>query len=210
MDKAYLDRGYAYSQLDEQEKSKEDIPSLVRQACEDGNLEAFNALVLKYEERVFNYVLTWYHGDPYTADDLTQETFIRAFNQLHTLSHDNFVGWIIKIAHSRCANEWHARKRSPVVFLDVKRRNAGQTESNEHDSEIISRQAAIFDCLNKISYERGIVVRLHWLSGCKYQEISDLLEVKLNTVRTRIHRGMATMQQCLCSGYRDLFSANCS
>jgi DNA-directed RNA polymerase specialized sigma24 family protein len=54
------------------------------------------------------------------------------------------------------------------------------------------------------------VVRLHWISGYKYQEISELLEVKLNTVRTRIHRGMATMQQCLCSGYQDLFSGNCS
>jgi len=210
MDNEFLNRGYGYSQLDDEQKNQ-DVPTLVRQACQDGNLDAFNLLVLKYEKNVFNLALTYFQGDIYTADDITQETFIRAYNLRHTYKKDdNFVGWLLKIASSRCANEYRARVRKPAILLDDERHGAGHTESNDSRFEIRSRRTALFDCLSNISYERGVVVRLHWISGYKYQEISELLEVKLNTVRTRIHRGMATMQQCLCSGYQDLFSGNCS
>ncbi len=209
MDKSFLRRGYAYKHLDDDQKNR-DIPALVRQACKYGDLEAFNLLVLKYEERVYNYALFWWRGDIYTADDITQETFIRAYNLRHTYTKDdNFIGWLLRIAHSRCVNEYRARMQTPVILLDNELHKAGETDGNESRLEINARRDAILDCLSKMPYERGVAIRLHWLTGCKYQEISDLLEVKVNTVRTRIHRGMAAMQECLCSGYRELFVNNC-
>ena len=140
MDNEFLNRGYGYSQLDDEQKNQ-DVPTLVRQACQDGNLEAFNLLVLKYEKTMFNYALTYFPGDIYTADDITQETFIRAYNLRHTYKKDdNFVGWLFKIASSRCANEYRARVRKPAIILDDERHGAGQTESNDSRFETRSRR----------------------------------------------------------------------
>ena len=93
-----------------------DEAALIKKA-QDGDVAAFNRLVLKYQEAVYN-VAYRIMGDPQSAEDATQEAFISAYKALKRFRGGNFKSWLMRIATNACYDELRRRKRRPQTSLD--------------------------------------------------------------------------------------------
>ena len=165
-----------------------------------GDDAAFNTLVQKYQKSV--HALAWRKiGDFHYAEEITQDTFIRAYKKLSTLRNpDQFAGWLYVIANRLCIN-WLQRKKPAMQSLEetpmeiveksayahylLERREA---EAAERRYEIVKR------LLEKLPESERTVVTLHYLGEMTTKEIGKFLGVSANTIRTRLHRARKRLQ----------------
>ena len=166
---------------------------LIKQTL-SGNQDAFTVLVQRYQKRV--HALAWRKiGDFHIAEEITQDTFLRAYRKLNTLKNPQlFAGWLYVIANRMC-NTWlrkspqemQSLETIPIVKLEEQvysEYTAAQRE--EHVSE--KRIAVVKRLLQKLPESERIVVTLHYLADSPIKEISEFLGVSLNTVKSRLHR----------------------
>ena len=180
-----------------------------------GDEAAFTALVKKYEKQVHAFV--WRRvRDYHVAEEITQDTFLRAYEKLGTLRDPNrFSAWLYMIATRRFLT-WCDEKRIPMQSLEAMRQGeiealfyaqymAEQTEklTTEKQREIVEY------LLQKLPVRERTAVVLHYLSEMTCEEIGDFLDVSPNTVKSRLHRARKRLKQeegvvreTLC-GFRD-------
>lgn len=176
--------------------------SLIQQA-QEGDVAAFNRLVVQYQELVFN-VAYRIMGDPAAAEDVAQETFITAHQSLRTFRGGSFKSWLMRVATNRCYDELRRRKRRPQSSLDE------MTDENESYAFLRSPQdgpeahrqrvelaLAIERCLKDLPDDQRIVTVLGDVEGYDYQEIANITRVSLGTVKSRISRARAKLRDCL-------------
>ena len=87
------------------------------QKAQNGDVAAYNRLVLKYQEGVYN-VAYRIMGEPHAAEDATQEAFISAYGSLKSFRGGSFKSWLMRIATNACYDELRRRKRRPQTSLD--------------------------------------------------------------------------------------------
>jgi RNA polymerase sigma-70 factor (ECF subfamily) len=179
---------------------------LVREA-QGGDLEAFDTLVRNHQERVYAtiYHMTANHED---AADLTQETFIKAYNALKNFKGDcGFFTWLYRIAVNRTLNFLKQRRnRTTHLSLNDLDFNA------EHDPDIVAlvseqtpRRAAdlgelqrrLNAALLKLSEVHRMVVVLHDIQGMPHDEIASILDCNPGTVRSRLFYARQQLQALL-------------
>lgn len=166
-----------------------------------GDQEAFTTLVSKYQKRV--HALIWKKtGDFHVAEEITQDTFLRAYRKLGSLKNTNlFAGWLYVIAN-RLTNTWFQKQRPKMQSLDAMTQT--QIEElyyskyvEEHRDEIAleKRVDLVKRLLNKLPESERSVITLHYLAGSSVKEISEFLGVSLNTVKSRLHRARKRLQK---------------
>ena len=192
---------------------EEHVKRLVRAARDDDDRDAFNRLVLQYQERVYNDALRWF-GDEPTASDITQDTFIRAWTKINTFSYNrfpSFYAWMIAIARNLCRDEWRKQKRREEEKEEAEREHglARQHVSAGDELEKSERQEALINCIDRLPEKYRTVILLARKSGMKRREITYVLGVNVNIVGGRIRRGEKLLRDCLCSRFRDLFDDYC-
>ena len=172
---------------------REDDVQLIRKIL-SGDDEAFNALAQKYQKNV--HTLVWQKIDDFHhAEEITQDTFLQAYQKLSTLKDPNrFAGWLYAIANRLCIAWTRQQKpamqsleKTPVKAIDnltYDRYVSEQCESEatEHRYEIVE------ELLKKLPESERTVMMLHYLSEMPTQEISEFLGVPVNTIRSRLHR----------------------
>jgi len=186
--------------------------SLIQQA-QEGDVAAFNRLVVQYQELVFN-VAYRIMGDPAAAEDVAQETFITAYQSLRTFRGGSFKSWLMRVATNRCYDELRRRKRRPQSSLDE------MTDENESYAFLRSPQdgpethrqrvelaLAIERCLKDLPDDQRIVTVLGDVEGYDYQEIANITRVSLGTVKSRISRARAKLRDCLQTAGGELLPA---
>ena len=166
-----------------------------------GDEDAFTALVKKYEKQIHAFV--WRRiKDYHVAEEITQDTFLRAYEKLGTLRDPNrFSGWLYMIATRRLLT-WFDEKTIPMQSLDAMREAeieslfytqymAEQTENlaTEKQREIVEY------LLQKLTANERSVVALHYLSEMSCEEIGDFLEMSPNTVKSRLHRARKRLKK---------------
>ena len=172
---------------------KHDDAELIERTLE-GDDHAFAALVEKYQEQI--HALAWQKiGDFHIAQEITQDTFITAYQKLATLTHHNrFAGWLYVITSNKC-NMWHRKKKPQLQSLE----ETDPMELKEvYYSEYMSRQreeaanqnrrAIVRKLLNKLRESERTVITMHYLAGLTCEEIGRFLGVSPNTVKSRLHR----------------------
>ena len=87
------------------------------QFAQQGDLDAFNRLVLAYQEMVYNQAYR-VMGEPDAAEDATQEAFISAYRKIHTYRGGSFKAWLLRIVTNACYDELRRRKRRPTTPLE--------------------------------------------------------------------------------------------
>lgn len=160
----------------------------------EGDQTAFTKLVEKYYKGI--HALVWRKiGDFHIAEEITQDTFLRAYKRLRTLKdHSLFPGWIYVIASHLCI-EWHRKKHLPIQSLEntdiseidhvsltrymIDKRD---TEKTETLREIVEK------LLKKLPESERTVMTLHYLGEMTCESISKMLGVSLNTVKSRLNR----------------------
>ena len=181
--------------------------------AQSGERSAFNRLVVRYQDRV--YGLCWrLTGDPDTADDAAQETFIAAYRHLLDFRGGSFAAWLMRIATRQCYDVHRRRQRRPSVSLDRPGRPNDETEGPgvtlpdpqpgpEAAAEGRELAAVLQAGLLTLPPDQRTALTMCDVHGYDYQTIADSTQVPLGTVRSRINRGRRRLREYL-AGQREL------
>lgn len=188
-----------------------DEPVLVKQAIA-GNLDAFNQLVLHYQNLVFSqaYALL---GDPDAAEDATQESFIKAFQAMNSYRGGCFRSWLLKIVTNSAYDMMRRVRRHPNQSLYPADENGEEIESASwlvdpfaSIEDTVGRNelsSSIYKLLDEIPAVYRSVITLIDINEFDYAEAAEILRVPIGTVKSRLARARLQMQEKL-SQYFDL------
>ena len=179
---------------------KEDDVQLIRKIL-SGDDEAFNALVQKYEKSV--HTLVWRKiGDFHYAEEITQDTFLQAYEKLSTLKDPSqFAGWLYAIVNRLCIG-WMRKQKPAMQPLDDTSVKAIDNVTYERyildqrEAEAIERRYEIVEeLLAKLPESERTVMTLYYLDEMTTKEIGDFLSVPVNTIVSRLHRARKRLQE---------------
>jgi RNA polymerase sigma-70 factor (ECF subfamily) len=190
---------------DSESSAPTDEGVLVRRA-RSGDLEAYDELVQRYQERIYAtvYHMTSNHED---ANDLAQESFIKAFQALKSFKGgSSFYTWLYRIAVNKTINFLKQRKNRIHISLNDLDFNA------EHDPDLVAlisdktprREAGLTElqeklntALLKLSEPHRLVVVLHDVQGLSHDEIAKVMKCNIGTVRSRLFYARQQLQAWL-------------
>jgi RNA polymerase sigma-70 factor (ECF subfamily) len=182
-----------------------DEGALIQDALQ-GDLDAFNTLILHYQDMAYN-VAYRIMGEPGAADDAAQEGFISAFQKLHQFRGGSFKAWLLRIVTNNCYDELRRRQRQPVVPLKPVLSDGETLEdpfwikdeaaTPEEVGEQIELQAAIQNCIHALEHKFRIILVLVDVEGLDYQTAAEVAGTKIGTVKSRLARARERVQDCL-------------
>jgi len=182
-----------------------DEQALIQDALE-GDLDAFNSLVLHYQDMAYN-VAYRVMGEHDAAGDAAQEGFISAYQKLHQYRGGSFKAWLLRIVTNACYDELRRRQRQPVTPLKPEL-DDGETLENpfwiedesatpEEKTEESELQEAIQQCINELDDKFRTVLVLVDVEGLDYETAADAVGTPLGTVKSRLARARDRVQECL-------------
>jgi len=180
--------------------------TLLVKRARQGDLGAYDELVRRYQERVYAtvYHMTGNHED---ANDLAQEAFIKGFQALKSFKGgSSFYTWVYRIAVNKTINFLKQRKNRAQLSLNDLDVNA------EHDPDLVALisdktprrevglaelQERLNEALLKLSEPHRLVVTLHDVQGLSHEEIADIMDCNIGTVRSRLFYARQQLQAYL-------------
>ena len=169
-----------------------------------GDVAAFDRLILKYRERVYGivYNMTSNRED---ASDLTQDSFIKAFQSIQRFGgQSSFFTWLYRIAVNSTLS--HLRKSRLRSFFSLERVNSDEPVSREiiealtdktgveRDTFVRELQEKLNDAMQKLSTKHRTVVTLFEIEGLSHQDIAEVMNCSVGTVRSRLHYAKQLLQ----------------
>lgn len=184
--------------------------------AQHGDLEAFNRLVLAYQDLLYNTALRIL-GDEAIAADATQDAFISAYRNITTYRGGSFKSWLMRTVTNACYDELRRQKRRPSVPLEPTNQDDEEMESPrwltdtsmtpEQKFEADELEHAIQHCLNALPPDFRTVVVLADIQGMDYTEVASSASVPLGTIKSRLARARGRLRDCL-QGFRELLPAS--
>jgi RNA polymerase sigma-70 factor (ECF subfamily) len=177
-------------------------------AAQRGDVESFNALVRLYEGRIYNLAYRML-GDAESAADAAQDAFLSAYRNLRSFRGGSFRSWMLRIATNACYDVLRARKRRPTVSLDIPDGDEGDDtplqipDQGESPDDVALRRelaAAIQQGLDHLPEDQRLTVVLSDIQGLSYEEIAQITDANLGTVKSRLSRGRARLREVLRAG----------
>jgi RNA polymerase sigma-70 factor (ECF subfamily) len=194
----------------EREVASTEVPEVAEkvlvEAARHGDMGAYDALIRRYQERIYAtvYHMTSNHED---ANDLTQEAFIKAFQALKSFKGgSSFYTWIYRIAVNKTINFLKQRKNHASMSLNDLDFNA------EHDTDLVAlisdntprRNLGLSElaeklngAMQKLSEHHRLVVTLHDVQGLSHDEIANIMDCNVGTVRSRLFYARQQLQAYL-------------
>lgn len=189
-----------------------DETSLIQSAMK-GELDAFNRLILAYQDMAFNVACRMLNDEDQAADAV-QNAFISAWRNLSTYRGGSFKAWVMRMVTNGCYDELRRQKRRPTTPLEPLN-NADREEmdspqwmaSDEPQPETTMEQAelehALAHCLENLPQDFRAVVVLIDVQGMDYEEVAVSTRAPLGTVKSRLARARLKMRDCL-QGFQEL------
>ncbi len=188
-----------------QERRAADDITLVKRS-QNGDLEAYDELVRRYQERIYNTIYNMTANRDIT-DDLAQETFIKAFRAIKSFKGDSsFYTWLYRIAINKTLNHIKNRKEGVSMSLnnlDFNVENHPDLVSLINDKTPLREinlneiQEKLNIALLKLSEKHRLVVVMHDVEGMSHDEIAKVLDCNSGTVRSRLFYARQQLQQLL-------------
>ncbi len=159
---------------------------LVSRAVVQHDAAAFGELVRRHQSQVRNF-LRKLTRDFVLADDLAQDSFVHAWDKLHTFSgQGSFIGWLLKVAYTTFLQSKRKSKRYDEILQQVGKEAVTSESSYGDSSDEITDLDKFLVVLNE--EERAVMI-LSYGCGLSHREISDATEIALGTVKSIIFRG---------------------
>lgn len=184
--------------------------------AQTGSLDAFNTLILHYQDSVFNTALRIL-GDVDMAADAAQDAFISAFKSIKSFRGGSFKAWLMRTVTNACYDELRRRKRRPTTPLEPDTDNGEEMDSPrwladpnmtpDQVAEADELEHAIQHCLDNLPLDFKTVVVMADIQGMDYIEVASAVHVPLGTVKSRLARARLRLQECL-QGFAELLPAN--
>jgi RNA polymerase sigma-70 factor (ECF subfamily) len=188
--------------------------ALIRSA-QRGDLDAFNRLVLAYQDALFNTALRIL-GDEDLAADATQEAFLSAFRGLNAFRGGSFKAWLLRTVTNACYDELRRKQRRPTTPLEPDSADGDEMDSPrwladpkltpEQQIEADELEHAIQHCLESLPLEFRTVVVMADIQGLDYTEVAAAVRAPLGTIKSRLARARLRLRECL-QGFRELLPA---
>jgi RNA polymerase sigma-70 factor, ECF subfamily len=202
------------------ETAREDELLLVARS-QRGDVDAFNQLVLRYQQAVFTVVMRML-GDRDVAADVAQETFLAAFRAMPSFrGGSSFRAWLMRIASNQSCDHWRRTHRHPVDSLDSltdedEPSSASVMSSLIETAQEVNPEEALLTQelqqiiqlgLEELPLDQRVAVVLCDIEGLSYEEIAITTQTAPGTVRSRIARGRTRLRAYLLK-HRELLPGN--
>jgi len=183
-----------------------DEAALIRFA-QQGDLDAFNRLVLMYQDMAYNLAYRML-SDPAGAEDATQNAFLSAYRNLSSYRGGSFRAWVLRMVTNTCYDELRRQHRHPTTALEPMddqddeeiespRWLEDDSPSPEQELESTELNDAVQDCLNGLPDDFKAVIVMVDIEGLDYQEVSSAINKPLGTVKSRVARARMRLRECL-------------
>ncbi len=169
--------------------------TLIARVVAKQDQHAFAQLVLRYQSQVRHWARRLCDGDAHLADDLAQETFIKAYAALPAFrAQAKFSTWLYRITFNLAANRWRAKK---VLWCELE--DNQEVEASNCDIQNFAIKQDVESALGKLSAPQQLAIRLCYEEGFSHQEVADIMGIPLGTVKTHILRGKQQLEVLLAS-----------
>ena len=175
-------------------------------AAQRGDLEAFNLLILRYQNLLFGIALRLLNDED-TAADAVQEALISAFRRFHTFRGDSLRSWLARVVVNACYDEVRKKRRQHSVPLEQFNAEGDEIETSywlvdrqadpELQFESFELEDAIQNSLHKLPPIYRLVLVLVDIEGLSYEEAASAVRVPVGTVKSRLARARLQMQKSL-------------
>ena len=177
-----------------------DVDALLVDRARRGDNAAFEMLVVKYQRRIERLIARMVR-DADLVQDVAQETFIRAYRAMPQFRGESaFYTWLYRIAFNTAISSARRKKTHASieqcresVGLEPLGRDEAPTEGIERDERAVQVRSA----LASLPHDYRVVVVLREIDGCDYEQISEILDVPVGTVRSRLHRARLQLKDHL-------------
>jgi RNA polymerase sigma-70 factor, ECF subfamily len=174
---------------------------ILLETARDGDLDAFNDLVVCYQDQLFALIVRMV-PDRDQASDCVQEAFFSAFRNLARFRGGSVKSWLHRIAINAAMDTQRARKRRPVQPYPELDDESWQPPAGKEADPVTTaltteRHRAINEALATITDDQRAAIILFDVEGYDYAEIADMTGVSLGTVKSRIHRGRLALRDRL-------------
>lgn len=176
--------------------------------CQEDDIEAFDEIVARYKDGIYNYIWRMVSNRD-DAEDLTQEVFLRAFTSIKRFrSEANLRTWLYKIANNICIDRYRRMGLERRLFtrLEKDSDDSGCVETMEIPDGTYDPQALydrtetideIYKALDKLPQKLRMAVLLYDLEGLTYEEITEVMDCPMGTVKSRIFKGRMQLRELL-------------
>lgn len=172
-------------------------------AAQRGDRAAFDRLVEAHYRAVYNTAYRML-GTASAAADATQSVFLRVFEALHSFRGDaSFATWLYRISMNVCLDELRRRKHQPLSLTEEDEDGEGagerdlpdETEQPARTAEQRELQRLVHEGLSRLPEDFRTIIVLYDLRGLAYQEIAEVLDIPLGTVKSRLNRARAALRE---------------
>ena len=190
------------AELVEQDPNEED-QRLVRLA-QTGDMAAFNQIVERHQRAVYSTCLRMLR-DPQLAEDAAQDAFVRAWNAIESFRGGIVRPWLLRIATNRTYDILRSKARRPAASLDAQPFESEpewttQVSHGEHPEQFTTRgelSELLQNALDSLPEDQRLAIVLSDVQGYGYDEIAQVMDIAVGTVKSRISRGRARLREYL-------------
>lgn len=203
--------------MQEEKRSLEErhraIAALIR-SSQEGDLQAFGELIVLYREKAYGVALSLLNNH-HDAEDISQEAFIKAFENLKSFEPSgSFGAWLFKIVSNLAKNKlrWRRiRERFTISLDDSKEDDEGdllKLQVADPDKKVepafyadqSSESSMLMESIGKLPERQRRAVELKFVQGCKLSEVAEMMEIAEGTVKSHIFRALETLKNIVDSG----------
>ncbi|MBI4311704.1 MAG: sigma-70 family RNA polymerase sigma factor [Chloroflexi bacterium] len=171
------------------------------QRSQEGDLDAFNQLVLHYQGQVFNLALRML-GSEAAASDAAQEAFVSAFQGVKGFRGGSFRSWMLRITANACKDMMRSAKARRAISLeslgpDPEATPRSKAESPEEYAVRAEMGAEIQRGLDALSQDQRLAVVLIDIQGFSYEETAEIMHTSVGTVKSRLSRARENLRDFL-------------
>lgn len=200
--------------------TRDDEETLIARS-QQGDVDAFNQLVLHYQQTLFSTIFRML-GDRETAADVTQDAFLAAFRGIRSYhGGSSFRAWLLRIGSNAACDHWRRVQRRPAesleVLIDEDEPHAASVlaslvavgAENNPEQSLLSQelQEVIQQGIETLPLDQRVAIVLCDIEGLSYEEVAAATQCSIGTVRSRISRGRSRLRTFL-SQHRELLPGN--
>jgi RNA polymerase sigma-70 factor, ECF subfamily len=156
----------------------------------DNTIQNFEAIVAEHQRSIINFHYRFV-GDRMEAENLAQETFIKAYLKLHTLKEPGKLkNWLYSIARHVVIDSFRKNKNREIAFDDTILQSLVEVSNVDFHNEVAANEISreLQKCIDTLGEEDRLLIKLLYYEGFSYKEISELLKINQNTLKSRLHR----------------------
>lgn len=168
-----------------------DRDAFLVERCRAGDEEACEALVRQYQERVFA-LISRMTGDPDRVEDIAQEVFLKAFRSLKSFrGGSRFYTWLYRITVNTVLNTMRSQGRRQETSLDALGGLEVQADADMEPAEVTARlelARRVREAIDQLEEPYRVIIYLRELEDLSYEEIAEVVELPVGTVKSRLFR----------------------